>query len=199
MIIVDVETTGLNPYANGIISIGAVNFLHPDQYFYADGRPHNDVIVTNGALNVNGYTHGELYTLQDSIFDVMNKFIKWVNDQDIDTPRILAGHNIAFDYHFLLAEMDRNLIDRHEFPFKHRTIDLHTIAQTHYIQKKGFQYPADMPADFIQEKLGLPREPTPHHALNGAVWEAECISRLWFNRILFTDFEQYPVKENPWR
>ena len=109
-----------------------------------------------------------------------------------------AGHNVGFDYRFLLEETDRLGLKKDLFPFRHRTIDLHTVAQMHYIMKKGFQYPKDMGADFIQGKLGLPIEPTPHIALNGAIWEAECFARLLFNRIQYADFEPYPIIDNPW-
>ena len=198
MIIVDVETSGLVPERNGILSIGAINFKDPTQYFYGEGKPHPSVEISQGALDVNGYTREQLDEMPKTIKEVMLEFIKWVDEQDPSVPRILAGHNIGFDYYFILNELDRNDIDRRNFPFKHRTIDLHTIAQTHYIQKKGFQYPKDMGADFIQKKLGLPVEPSPHYALNGALYEAECISRLWFDRCMFQEFEQYPIKDNPW-
>lgn len=198
MIVVDVETTGLVPHRHGIISLGAVNFKHPEHYFYAIGKPHPSVEVNNRALEVNGITREELQAYPDTAGDIVNQFIAWVNTQDPDTSRLMAGHNVGFDYFFLLAEMDRWGIPRNNFPFKHRTIDLHTAAQTDYVQKKGFTYFNDMPADFIQKKLGLPVEPTPHHALNGAIFESECFSRLWFGKHMFEDFKDIPIKANPW-
>lgn len=198
MLVVDVETTGLNPYRNGILSIGAVNFKYPENYYYAEGRPQASVVLEKRALEINGFTEEELRALPKPMIEVMVEFYEWINQQPKDTPLIIGGHNVGFDIWFLRAEHERCGLKNSIVPFKYRGMDLHSTAMAHYALKKGFMYPGDMPADYIQEKLGLPIEPSPHNALNGAVFEAECFSRLLFNRILFTDFEQYPVKENPW-
>ena len=199
MIVVDVETSSITPHTGGIISIGAINFNHPQNYFYEEGNIYPNAEISDGALRVNGCTKEELFQRKYSMKDVLLHFFSWVNDQPAEVKRIMAGHNVGFDYWFLLAEMERWEIDKREFPFVHRTIDLHTISQMDYLQKMGFQYPKDMSADFIQQKMGIPIEPSPHIAINGAVWEAECISRIWFKRSMFSEFEQYPIFENCWK
>ncbi|MCI0597712.1 hypothetical protein L0Y34_01420, partial [Candidatus Parcubacteria bacterium] len=43
---------------------------------------------------------------------------------------------------------------------------------------------------------GLPEEKKPHNALTGALWHAEVISRMAYNRKLIPDFRQYNI---PWQ
>jgi len=196
MIVVDVETTGLYPWRNGIISIGAVNYDDPEQYFFAEARPSASVEITDGALRVNGYTRESLKVLADPMVTMLSRFLAWCREQK--TSYVLAGHNSKFDLDFITQEIERCGLKKNLNPFTHRVYDLHTVAQTHYRQWMGSWYPKDMSADFIQQKLGLPVEPSPHHALNGAVYEAECIARLIEGVSLFDDFKEYPIKENPW-
>jgi len=195
-IVVDVETTGLKPWLHGIISIGAVNYDDPTQYFYGEGRPSANVEITQGALDVNGMTVESLKALPDPIVVVLSNFFAWCREQN--TSPVLAGHNSKFDLDFITQEMERCGLKKTLNIFTHRVYDLHTVAHTHYRQWKGFWYPKDMSASFIYEKLGIPNEPTPHYALNGAIWEAEAIARLIEGVSLFDDFKDYPVKENPW-
>ena len=198
MIVCDVETTGLSPFKHGIISIGAVNFEHPENWYYGEGRPLANVVLDKRALEINGFTEETVKALPKPMLDVMYEFYIWVQSQPPDTPMIMGGHNVGFDYYFLL-ETDKNLGMKTDlWPFGHRTFDLHTVAHMHYLTKKGFMYPKTMSADYIQQKLGLPIEPTPHHALNGAVFETECFSRLMFNRNAFDDFKDRPIIDNPW-
>jgi len=196
MIVVDVETTGLLPWKHGIISIGAVNYDDPTQYFYGEGRPNAVCEITEGALEVNGYTREDLKALPNPIVVTLSEFFEWCRAQN--TSPVLAGHNAKFDLDFLNQDVERCGFKKGTNLFTHRVYDLHTAAHTQYRQLKGFWYPKDMPATFIYEKLGIPCEPSPHYALNGAVWEAEAIARIVEGVSLFDDFKDYPVRENPW-
>ena len=50
-----------------------------------------------------------------------------------------------------------------------------------------------MDTDIIHPFCGLPLEPLPHNALNGAKWEAESLSRLIYGRGLFKSFARYEL------
>jgi hypothetical protein len=54
----------------------------------------------------------------------------------------------------------------------------------------------DLNSDKIMEYVGIPTEPHPHKALNGAIWELEAFSRLLYGKGILTDFEKYPI---PWK
>jgi DNA polymerase III epsilon subunit-like protein len=198
MIIVDVETTGLSPFRHGMISVGAVNFEHPEEYFYGEGRPVAEAVLDKRALEINGFTEETVRALPKAMLDVMHEFYGWLVSQPPDTPMIMGGHNVGFDYYFLLETHKKLGLKDELWLFGHRTFDLHTVAHYHYLQKKGFMYAKTMGADYIQQKLGLPIEPSPHHALNGAVFETECFARLLFNRNAFDDFKDIPIIDNPW-
>jgi len=57
-------------------------------------------------------------------------------------------------------------------------------------KKDGF---SDLNSDFIMNYVGLPSEPKPHRAINGARYEAEALSRLIYGRGLFEEFEGYAI------
>jgi hypothetical protein len=50
-------------------------------------------------------------------------------------------------------------------------------------------------ADTTLKYVGIPPEPKPHHALNGAKYEAEAFSRLIYGKNLLHEFAQFAVPE----
>lgn len=48
-------------------------------------------------------------------------------------------------------------------------------------------------ADVIFKYLGMPEEPRPHLASNGALWECEAFYRLILKKSVFKEFEAYPL------
>ena len=78
MIIVDVETTGLNPKNHSIVSIGAVDFSNPDNQLYLECRPWNGAEISERALEINGFTRNGLAdTSKLSLYQVIEEFIEW--------------------------------------------------------------------------------------------------------------------------
>ncbi len=67
MIVVDVETTGLDPRKHALLSIGAVDFLNPKKQFYGECRMWEGAEVFMGdeyytcALNINGFTEEQIH------------------------------------------------------------------------------------------------------------------------------------------
>lgn len=196
MIVVDVETCGVDPHLHGLISIGAILWQDPEQWFYGEARLSEGVQIDDGALGVNGFTREQLAELPLDMPTMLLQFFTWVRTQP--EPWILAGHNAQFDLKFLQKEAERCGFDARDCPFAYHTIDLHTVAQVDYFRAKGFWHPNAMTARDIFKYLGIPNEPKPHYALNGAAWEMEALGRLLCKRSLFADFAGYPVKENPW-
>ena len=56
MIVVDVETSGLDDEKNSLLSIGAVDFYNPKNQFYGECRVREGAEVNPEALEVNGFT-----------------------------------------------------------------------------------------------------------------------------------------------
>lgn len=192
MIVVDCETTGLNPRKNSIVSIGALDFYYPHNKFYEECRIWEGAEIEQTALDVNGFKKEQIKDPnKKSLEQVIKEFLEWTNSCfDI----IFAGENPRFDIDFLKESADRyNII----FKFTLRSIDLHSICTSHYI-RRGITPPlkdrrTDLNSDKILNYVGLPSEPKPHNALTGAKMEAEAFSRLICGRGLLDEFSTLEI------
>ncbi|MBI4450945.1 3'-5' exonuclease [Candidatus Woesearchaeota archaeon] len=193
MIVVDVETTGLDPARHAVVSIGAVDVCDAKRTFYEECRIWDGAAVDDEALAVNGFTREKIAAGKDPN-DVIRQFLSWA---DVCPTKILAGQNPALDLSMLQAACRRAGIT---WPLGHRTIDLHAVCFTHMLAH-GLDPPTrngrpDLRSDAIMGYVGLPAEPRPHFALNGAKWEAEAFSRLIWGKNLLPEFNKYPVPEH---
>ena len=192
MIIVDVETSGVDHREHGILSIGAIDFENPKRRFYAECRLSQNIKINEDSLLINGFLKEQCYDKNKTdIRETLISFIKWINESDDQT---IAGQNVSFDRDFLNAAAKQLGLD---WNCGIRTVDLHTLCYL-TLKKEQKEIPlqehkAKLSLDAIAQALGLPEEPKPHHALNGAKWEAECFSRLLFKKNLLDEFKQYPV------
>lgn len=195
MIVVDIESSGLDPVKNSILSIGAIDFAHPENQFYGECFAWDGAHIEKDALAWNGFTLEQATDKSKmSEKELVQKFIAWAMECEECT---FAGHNTSFDRDFLKAASARNHID---WPFAQRTLDLHTIAYVDMIQK-GIEIPlkkkhSNLSLDKILVYLGIPEEPKPHNGLNGAKLEAECYARFLHKRNLLPEFSIYPVKNS---
>lgn len=166
MIIVDIETTGISPTKNSIVSIGAVDFEKGDE-FYVECRAIQDREIDEYALNINGFTREQcLDKSKKSPEDAYKSFLWWATDnRDV----MLAGQQIgSFDALFLQHMHERCGFAK--WPFGHRTVDLHSVAYGKFKKSMGL--------DDILKELGLAPEPKPHNALNGARLERDAFKLL---------------------
>lgn len=194
MLIVDVETTGLDPLRCSIISIGAVDFADPSATFYAACRAFDGAFVSSEALAINGFTREQI--LDPSLPDlssVLSAFLAWAQQRSDMT---IAGGNPSFDRDFLHAAFDRCGI---RATFGYRTIDLHSLVFAHHLQRRLpvplFSSRTALTVDLCLVYVGLPPEPRPHNALVGAQMEAEAFSRLILGKGLFAEFLSFPVPQ----
>ena len=194
MIVVDVETTGIDPDRHSIVSIGAVDFLHPERRFYEECCVWAGAHISEEALVINGYTKEQVTDAsKKSLEEILTDFFAWVEESEGHTVMVL--HPI-FDLSFLDESAERYHL---QLPFPKRSLDLHSICFAHMVAR-GIVPPihnkrSDLNSDKIMQYVGIPTEPKPHIALNGAVYEAEAFSRLLYNKNLLPEFKQYPI---PW-
>jgi DNA polymerase III epsilon subunit-like protein len=194
MIIVDVETTGVDARKNSIVSIGAVEFENPENRFYGECKIWESAEIDPKALEINGFTEEELkYSDKHSIRELLKKFIDWTKNI-IDMT--LAGQNPRFDSDFIGVGASKTGL-KHSFGY--RTIDLHGLCYAH-ILSRGLKPPiaggrTDLHADKIFEYVGLPPEPKPHNALTGAKFEAEAFSRLIVGKNLLEEFRENKIPD----
>ncbi len=147
------------------------------------------------ALVVNGFSRESLADpAKQSEGELVAAFLAWA---ETISEKTLAGHNPSFDRDFLKAAAARAGLN---WSFAHRTLDLHSITYYH-MTRAGKPIPTKnghsaLNSDACHEYCGLPPEPKPHNALNGALWEAESLSRLLRLLPLTVQFEKMPI---PWR
>jgi DNA polymerase III epsilon subunit-like protein len=194
MIVTDIETTGTNSEKHSIVSIGAIDMNSPERTFYAECKIWEGAHIEEKALEINDMT------LEDATdqsrkteAEIVADFLSWAMDSVDHT---IAAHNPVFDLSFLEEAAGRAKIN---FPLARRSIDQHSVAVTHMLLN-NVAVPIEkgrtaINSDFIMKYVGIPAEPRPHNALNGALWEAEALSRMLFNKNLLDQFKDHQI---PW-
>jgi DNA polymerase III epsilon subunit-like protein len=187
----------VDPRVHSIVSIGAIDFEHPEKQLYEECRVWDGARIEEGALEVNGFTREQITDpAKQSEADLLHTFKAFA---DTVGERTLAGQNVSFDRDFLQAAAAR--AGHTQWPFAHRTIDTHTLCYMHMVER-GLTPPVDaekkhsaLNLDAVLNYCGIPEEPTPHNALTGAKSHAEVISRLLYGKKLLPEFEQFDI---PW-
>ena len=188
------ESSGLDVSKHGLLSIGALDFLNPKNTFYGECWLWDGAHIDRDALIVNGFSEGEARDpKKQTDHELMQTFLVWTNACKEKT---LAGQNPSADRDFLRAAAHRYHLD---WQFAFRTVDLHSVAYMHMI-KRGVTVPtlhghSALSLDKILVYCGLPEEPRPHNGLRGAHLEAECFSRLFYDKPLLAEYKQYRI---PW-
>lgn len=194
MIVVDIETTGADPTRSAILSIGAVVFEEPSRQFSGECRVFDDALIEPAALAVNGFSLEAVHDpSKQTEAELVRLFLAWAAGASNQT---LMAHNPHFDIGFLKAA-SRRAGEKYTLPV--RSIDLHSVCFAH-MRMRGIEPPAAhgrsaLSSDAVMTYCGLPEEPKPHIALNGALWEAEAFSRLLDGRSLLEVFSHYVL---PW-
>lgn len=197
MIIVDVEASGTEYEKHSIVSIGAVDFSHPENRFYQECRIWEGAHIMDEALEVNGFSREAITDASKKTeADIVAEFIEWsygMND------RTLVGQNVSFDRDFLKAAAHRAKLD---WSLPYRTLDTHTMCWMHMV-KAGYEVPIDpqhkrslLDLDAILNYCGIKSEPQPHNALTGALSHAEVTSRLIYDKKLLPEFAS---EDLPWQ
>ena len=197
MLVIDVEASGVDYQKCSIISIGAIDFDHPERQLYEECRIWDGAHIEEGASLVHGVSNEALTDPhKQSESDLVHAFITFADSVE---ERTLAGQNVSFDRDFLKTAAAR--AGHTNWPFAHRTIDTHTLCYMHMV-KRGVIPPVDpvkkhsaLNLDAVLVYCGIPEEPTPHNALTGAKSHAEVISRLLYDKKLLPEFAQFEI---PW-
>lgn len=194
MAIVDIETTGLDPVKNGILSIGAVA-LDTGTMFYVECFAQPGEEISNEALLINGFGMDEILVHPNpkkmEIKEALVAFGDWALANKVE---ILGGHNVSFDIGFLRAKMAKYGA---KWRFGHRYVDIHSIAYGVFVAK-GLTLPEkglDLKAVLQFTNLEEANKKEVHSALYDAQAEAEAFSRLTIGKNLDPLFASYPIPE----
>lgn len=171
ILVIDLETTGLDECRNGVIEIGACWLSgDTDQHFYERCRPMPDREIDYHALRISETWPHELEgrPWEVTAYGHLLQFIG--QERGI----IMAGMNVGkFDFKFLEDLADRSGLP---FPFSHRTLDMHSLAVPLAIQLG--QDITRLTTDTIYQMLEMLPELRPHRANTGALMERQAIRKL---------------------
>ncbi len=193
MIVTDIEATGLDAEKCSILSIGAVNFDNPTEQFYEECRAFDGATFFEEGMVVNGFSVDEATDpKKQSEAELVARFAAWVAKQN--TIKIIAGQFVVVDIAYLQAACARAGM---EYFFPRYFIDLHSVSYAEHL-KKGASIPMNntkpsLRLDETLKYLGLPEEPKPHIAINGAKLEAEAFSRIIYGKQLLEEYKKYPL------
>ena len=195
MIVLDVEASGLNPKADSIVSIGALDSENQANRFYGECRVWEGAHVHEAALAINGFTKESLEDAKKQTeAELVHTFVTWA--LEIQGDRTLAAQNVSFDFSFVEAACDRAGI---HFPFAKRTLDVHSLVWMHMtvngVTPLLLNNHSSISLDSALTYCGLPGEGKPHNALTGALAHAEVISRVAYNKLLLPEYSTFPI---PW-
>ena len=206
MIVLDIETSGVDYLRCGIWQIGAIDLNNPENIFLEESRIDEEDLVTESSKKVTGKTDDELRDKsKQSQKKLLERFFEWCKKAKIKN---FICQNPQFDTSFLKI---RALKYGLEYPFHYRAFDLHSIASLKYKQIKGYflmrENYSGMNFSFIINFCGLEdnriemedgkviKEGTPHNALEDAKLTAECFSRIAYGRVFLEEFKKFEVPD----
>ena len=205
MIVVDLETSGLDHVKCGIWQIGAFDLSNKEEFFQ-EARIDEEDIVQKDALMVIGKTEEQLrVTNKQTQKQLLENFFKWYSKRK---NKVFIAQNPQFDFSFLDIKSKKYGL---KLPFGYRALDLHSVAAFKYMQLNGKflieKENSGMSLSGILKFCGLkdPRriigkgkiikEGKSHSALGDVRLEAECFSRLVFGENLFSEYSKFPVPD----
>jgi DNA polymerase III epsilon subunit-like protein len=206
MIILDIETSGLNPESCGIWQIGAIDLENSENYFLEEGRINDNDEIAEGALLVTGKSREYfLNENKQSEKELLAHFFKWCESVRIKN---CLCQNPQFDLGFVTMKARKYEL---KSPLAHRAFDLHSIAQLKYFQiKNNFLFKenhSDMNLSNILNFCGIKderrhvdgieliSEGKEHNALEDCKITGECFSRIVYGKNIFREFSKFSIPE----
>lgn len=169
LIVVDVETTGLDTTKHVAVEIAAVNATTGDELHFVPWLAPKDMAAADPyALSVNRYYERRVFENQ---LDLAETFLKAEELHSMLAGNTLAGSNPAFDAQMISNFFREHREDADPAPWHHRLADLAAYAAGRFDVA-----PNDLPGlDRVCELLSLPIEGGHRHsALVDARLTAEC-------------------------
>lgn len=176
MIIVDIETTGIDPKKHSIVSIGAVDLDNPENYFYGECKPRENALIDEVAIKINGFNQERINNIQKTCKELLIEFLEWSKPIKNKT---IGGYNVHFDYNFLVEHLKLYNLD---VPFMYRLVDLHSIFY-YYCLKNKIEIPlrkdsSGLDLDFIIASLNMKKREGYHNALEDVKLTMEAMNML---------------------
>lgn len=195
MIILDIETSGINWLKCGLWQIGAID-LESGETFFEESRIDDEDIILDDPLSpkpvleVIGKTEEELRDKEkQSQKQLLENFLRWVSARKI---KHFVCQNPQFDMGYIWTKARKYGL---EINFDYKAFDLHSIAQIKYfdINKQFFieDNKSKMSLKRILEFCGIEDKRGVHNALEDVKLTAECFNRLVYGKNLLSEFTKF--------
>jgi hypothetical protein len=175
MVMVDVETTGLDPARHGLIEFALLAW--DGASLVCSFRPRPGCEIDTAALEVNGATKRGLDAREQAYYEAIDELYGFLVtlERRAGERLTLCGMNVHFDAGMLGAAWDDAYPSR-RFPWSHRYYDLHSVALQYLtlIGRDG----GKLYSDAICQALGIEPEPKPHQAWQGVHWSCRAFARI---------------------
>lgn len=211
MIVLDIESSGIDTGRCGIWQIGSIDLNNPKNYFLKEARIDDEDMVMQGALELTGKTEKELRDhKKQSQKQLILDYLNW---RETCEEKITMGQNVGWDLNFIQNKcLKYDIMDKFRKSTGQRGMDLQTIAQTKYKELYGKYLlkengNSDMNLFGVLNFCGIPdqrkqvddgrvsKEGTVHSALEDCKLEGECFYRLIYGKNLFSEYSQYEIPE----
>ena len=199
MIVLDIETSGLDFNKCGIWQIGAIDLETMKEFFDVCRLDDEEEVINESSakkpvLEVFGKTEQELRDeSKQSQKEMLEKFFKWAGKVKIKN---CVCQNPQFDLGFIWTKAKKYKL---KIPLHYRAFDLHSISNLIHLQVNGEflikENHSDMGLSNTLKFCGMVDNRKLHNALEDAKLTAECFSRLVYGKSLFPEFEKFIIPE----
>ena len=199
MIVLDIETSGLDFVKCGIWQIGAID-LDTNEEFLEEARIDDEDLLLDSreakpVLEVIGKKEEDLRNnTKQSQKQLLINFFKWCEKRKLKN---CLCQNPQFDLGFIWVKARKYGLD---IVPHYRAYDLHSIASLKYFQlNKRFSIKedhSDMGLKNILDFCGMQDNRGAHNALEDCKLTAECFSRLLYKKNLFKEYAKFKIPEH---
>ena len=198
MIVLDIETSGLDNVKCGIWQIGAIDLDTNEEFLEESKIDDEDLIldfrVAKPVLEVIGKKEEDLRdNTKQSQKQLLINFFNWCENRKLKN---CLCQNPQFDLGFIWAKARKYGL---EIPLHHRAYDLHSFASLKYFQLNNKflikEDHDDMGLKNILNFCGMQDDRGVHNALEDCKLTAECFSRIVYSKNLFSEYSELPIPE----
>jgi DNA polymerase III epsilon subunit-like protein len=164
-VVIDTETSGLNPYVHAITEIAAID--SSGREFQIDVIPHSETEFNQKAMDITGKSALLLKSLESNETEAAKAFADWLKE----APKgwLFVGANPCFDYTFLYQLSLRTSI---KIPINKKKIDIQSIAFAEWargrLRLREFDGVPILSLDELLSVTELSRKSFNHNALEDA-------------------------------
>jgi len=199
MIVLDIETSGLDFVKCGIWQIGAIDLETKEEFLQEARIDDEDLIldsrVAKPVLEVIGKEEEDLRNnTKQSQKQLLINFFNWCEGRKLKN---CLCQGPQFDLGFIWTKARKYGLNN---PLHHRAYDLHSMASLKYFQLNNKflikENHSDMGLKNILNFCGMQDNRGAHNALEDCKLTAECFSRIIYKRNLFPEYSKFPIPEN---